>query len=283
MERMRISMRAAALVAALGVAGCFSLGRAEPEQQHYVLGAAAGSESSAGSSDPSGLTVGLRRLRIASYLEAPYLVVREEPGRVSYAEFHRWAEPLDGGISRAIAGWMAGRGSIRAVDLAPWPARERYDYLVQLHVDRFEGVAGAGSDAGMAHVHASWEIIRQSDGTVLERGITEHQQPGWRAGDYPGLVRLLDAGLRAIAADVAGSLERLGVPDRISRAGDPGSPVLSRADAADATQTAQWWNAYPGALAAAKTAEVLPAGAHRAASAIPQHAPRTSGVMRWTS
>jgi uncharacterized lipoprotein YmbA len=200
----------ASLPLLLSLAGCFSLARQEPPQRHYVLGDGAPVAESRSAAAREGPTVGLRRLRLATYLEMPYVVVREGASEVAYSEYHRWGEPLGEGINRAVAGRLAARGGFRGVDTAPFPAQQRYDYLVQLHVERFEGVAptGAvtGSAQGEAQLLATWEVIRQADGVVVARGATDHRAPGWRVGDYPDLVRLLGAGLDVLTADVARSI-----------------------------------------------------------------------------
>jgi uncharacterized protein len=214
---MKNAIHAARLVALAGLialGGCFSLGRTETPQRHYVLGTERVQESAPAPGDLAGLTIGVRRLRLAPYLEAPFLVVRQGANRISYSEYHRWGEQLGGGINRVVAGHLAARTSVRAVDVAPWPVREQYDYLIQLHVERFEGVVPEATTAAEGEVHllASWEIIRQRDGAVLARGTTDHREPGWTVGDYSGLVRSLDAGLNVLTEDLASTLSGLGAP-----------------------------------------------------------------------
>ncbi len=203
--------RAIRLMSLLGLTlltGCFALGRTEPPQRHYVLGGTLAEQSEPPAGDLAGLTIGVRRLRLASYLDPPFLVVREGPQEISYAEYHRWGEQLGGGINRAVAGYLAARAPFQVIDVAPFPVREEYDYLVQLHVERFEGLAPeqpAGLE-GEVQMLATGEIIRQLDGTVLARGTTAYKEPGWTVGDYAGLVRSLDAGLNRLSQDVAAGL-----------------------------------------------------------------------------
>jgi uncharacterized protein len=213
MKTVRVA-RLMLIAGLIGLAGCYSLGRTEPPQRHYVLGGDRLPENVTPSASTAGLTVGVRRLRLASYLEAPFLVVREEVNRISYAEFHRWGEPLGGGINRAVASHLAAQTPVRGVDVAPWPARERYDYLIQLHVERFEGVAPEAGARGEGEVHilATWEIIQQRDGAVVARGVTDYRRDGWRVGDYADLVASLDAGLNTLSADLASTLLNLGAP-----------------------------------------------------------------------
>jgi uncharacterized protein len=207
---LRLATRAAGLVCLAGLivlAGCFSLSRTEPPQRHYVLGAEAAREDGMAAPALAGLAIGVRRLRLAPYLDPPFVVVRHGPNQIRYSEYHRWGEPLGGGINRAVAGYLAAGTPFRAVDTAPWPPREQYDYLIQLHVERFEGLIEDPADTeGEVLMVATWEIVRQRDGFVLARGTTEHRERAWLPGDYAALVRSLDAGLNLLARDVTAGL-----------------------------------------------------------------------------
>jgi uncharacterized protein len=215
------------LLLILTVGGCFSLARSEPPQQHYVLGAEP-QEVGRSAGNLEGLAVGVRRLQLAAYLDPPFLVVRRGRNRITYSEYHRWGEPLAGGINRAVASYLSASTPFRGVDVAPWAAREEYDYLIQLHVERFEGMAPEDPSAaeGTTHMLATWEIIRQQDGTALARGSTEHRDVGWVVGDYAGLVRSLDAGLNALSQDLISSLEDLASRSASLRGGGP-TPTLA--------------------------------------------------------
>jgi uncharacterized protein len=204
--------------------GCFSLGRTSPPLEEYVIGGASPTGTVAAIGALDGLAVGIRRLDLADYLASPAIVVRRGSHEVLTSDYHRWGEDLADGINRSVARHLAAAGSFRAVDVAPWPVRSSHDYLIQLHIARFEGVVpagmptaggeagGAGGRAsgaplagaeGAAHVRVSWEIIRQQDGAVLVRGATEHREEGWVVGDYAALVALLDQGVVVLARDLA--------------------------------------------------------------------------------
>jgi uncharacterized lipoprotein YmbA len=193
--------------------GCFKLNRGEPPQQHYVLGGSVPSEMAGASLAVPGFAIGVRRLQLASYLESPLIVVRRGSNQVEFSEFHRWGEPLGAGVNRSVAALLAAQQPVQRADVAPWPARAQYDYLVQLYLERFEGVASEDATAthGEAHLRASWEIIRQQDGVVLTRGSTDHRGPNWRIGDHDSLVTLLNGGLEVLARDIMTRLLSLAV------------------------------------------------------------------------
>lgn len=207
---MRHAMRVISPFALLALAGCFSLGRDTPALQQYVLGGAPPAAGAA-AGNLAGLTIGVRRLDLAPYLAVPAIVVRRGAHQIVVSEYHRWAEDPGEGINRAVAGYLAAGAPLRAVEFAPWSVRSRYDYLIQLHVARFEGVAPEDSAAphGEAHMLTTWEIIGQQDGAVLARGATDYRAQDWQVGDYAGLVTLLDRGLNAVARDLATCLRTL--------------------------------------------------------------------------
>jgi uncharacterized lipoprotein YmbA len=198
----------AAMLLLASLPGCFSLGRDSPELEQYVIGGAGLMDTMAPIAGLEGVAVGVRRIDLAPYIATPAIVVRRGTHEVVTSDFHRWGEAPADGINRAVARHLGDAASFLAVDVAPWPVRSRYDYLIQLHVTRFEGVMPTEPSAteGAVHIRATWEIIRQRDETVLARGSTEHWGKGWSVGDYAGLVALLNHGLAVLAYDVAAAI-----------------------------------------------------------------------------
>jgi uncharacterized lipoprotein YmbA len=211
--------RFAAAAALLVLAGCFKLSRDTPRVQYFVLNGAApsavasdtvtGEASGPPATSPGpGVAVGLRRIDLAAYLAVPSIVLRRGTNQLVVSEFHRWGEDLGEGINRVVAARLADTPPVRAVDVAPWAARARHDYLLQLHVSRFEGVADSAAAEGRSHLVAGWDIIRPVDGRVLVRGSTEALEGTWRVSDYAGLVSSLDAALARLARDIGRCLAR---------------------------------------------------------------------------
>lgn len=207
--------RMALPVAALLLGGCFTLSRESPPLRQYVLSAAAAGPiaiaPTGGAMSPTEratLTVGLRRVDLASYLAVQYIIVRRGTSELLTSEFHRWGEDVGEGINRAVAANLGSSSLVRTVDVAPWPAASRHTFLVQLHVTRFEGVADSAATEGRVHVAAGWDIIRPTDGRLLVRGTSDDRRESWRVGDYTGLVRGLDAALIRVARDISACLAR---------------------------------------------------------------------------
>ncbi len=196
------------LAALASTAGCFSLSRNAPPQRHYVLGSDRSPQTGAATApavaDSGAQVIGLRRPRVADYLATPFIVVRRGAHQIELSEFHRWAEDLDQAINRSVSGFLAELAPTHRVVTAPWPGGTRPDVVIQTHVLRFEGAApeDPASTAGEAHLLATWEVLRASDGSLLARGTTEVREESWVVGDFDGLMRHLEAGLARLAEDL---------------------------------------------------------------------------------
>jgi uncharacterized lipoprotein YmbA len=203
----------------LATMGCFKLSREARPLQQYVLSGSAVPVAPAiiaeGGADSAQLTLGLRRIDLAAYLAIPSIVMRRGAHEVMVSEYHRWGEDLGDGINRVVALYLTAQRPVRSVQVAPWPARTRHDFIVQLHVSRFEGTAEAEATQGRVHVMTTWDIIRPSDGAVLVRGISNDSTGTFGVGDYTTLVSALDAALARVAGDIGtclGVMQRDTVP-----------------------------------------------------------------------
>jgi uncharacterized protein len=196
--------------------GCINLKPQQDPTQFYVLEGVRTPEPASVVGILPGLSIGLRRLHLAEYLGNPRIAVRRGTHRVTYAEYHRWGESLDQGISRSLASLVAARGPFARVDVVPWPSHAQHDYVVQVDVQRFEGQAEEGALAplqrGEVHLLATWEIIRDADREIVARGTVNHRIDDWATDDYEELVAMLADALDALAEDLAAGFR--GLPAR---------------------------------------------------------------------
>lgn len=195
------------LSALLAVGGCFSLAREPSPPRHYVLGG--GANVAASTAAPAGTTIGLRPPRLAEYLATPFIVVRRDIHQIGFSDFDRWGEDVAEGIGRTVARRMSQRAPSLRVETTPWSTTAQPEYVIEMDVLRFEGVAPGDvpAEAGEAHILATWEITRRRDGALAASGTTEVREPGWTVGDFHGLVALLDAALDTLAAELLLGLE----------------------------------------------------------------------------
>jgi uncharacterized protein len=197
------------ILVAITLSGCFSLSRTETPTEHYVVGASRAQTPAVPADRLAGLSVGLRRIAVADYLVSPLIAVRLGEHRIGFSEYHRWGEELNSGVNRAVAAYLTERADFGSVDVVPWTTRTPRDFLIQIHLLRFEGLApeSEGGTVGEAYMLANWEIIGSRDGAILARGTTDYRGNNWTVGDYQSLVSMLDAGLQALSDDLVAGLE----------------------------------------------------------------------------
>ncbi|MBX2823051.1 MAG: PqiC family protein [Rhodothermaceae bacterium] len=210
------------LMALFFIQGCVNLKPPESTARFYVLGAREHTETPSASSlvkEDSGISVGLRRLRLAAYLDTPYIVLRHGTNEVSFSENHRWGEDLEKAINRTIQTHLNSHASIRRIDAAPWPINTTHDYLLQIHVLQFEGQTDALLAEEMpialedqdvqVHLVANWQIIDPNTNDVIHQEKTDVLLGGWNTDIYSNLVSGLDHTLKAMASDIAATLEAI--------------------------------------------------------------------------
>jgi len=200
------------MLATLLLAGCFSLGPTETTTRYYVLGSLT-DEVPVEQPARSDATIGLTRFSLPPYLESMRIVARRGTNRISFAEFDRWGEDLDRGISRTVAAHLARMLPVRKVEAAPWSVGSRPDAAIHVRVMRFEGVAASeeatGGSAGSVHLLAAWEIVDTTSREVLANGTTDYREQGWRTGDYAHLVSMLDEALLVLSREIARAVPAL--------------------------------------------------------------------------
>ncbi len=216
-SRIGRSLVAAGLLS-LVLVGCVRLLEPRPGQNitYYLLDSEV--EGDTALVDTTGVTVGLRRARLASYLDASRIVTRRGPNAIQFSEFHRWGEDLDQAINRVAALNLEQEEGVRTVEVVPWPEGARFDYVVQLHVLRFEGVGpapdseaddGPSSLEGHAQMVVRWTIFGGDREQILAQGITRHRKDGWRVTNYADLAAKLDTSLAVLARDIGPRLRSL--------------------------------------------------------------------------
>ena len=204
----------------LSVTGCVRL--LEPRKgdaTYYLLSEGPTTDAPpADTTGKTGLKVGVRQPRMASYLDATRMVTRRGPHEIQFSEFHRWGEDLNRGISRTVALNLQAQPGLQAVEVVPWSQGATFDYILELHVLRFEGVGppvdptvdeDAPPPEGHSQMVVQWSLLRPGDETVLAREVTRHQEPNWPVNNYGALVSRLGASLDVLVEDIKARLDTL--------------------------------------------------------------------------
>ena len=201
------------LVALFLIQGCVNLKPRENKIHFYVLGATSTQEQTSTSSVSDGISIGLKRLRLAEYLDTPYIVTRLGANEVRFAEFHRWGEDLGPAINRVVADYLSARPNIQRVDLVPWTLGARHDYEIQIQVLQFEGFLSgpesSNTSAMDVQLVAHWQIADAKTKSVIKRGTTDENLGDQSVFLYPSLVSGLESMLEKLSQDLIAALDEL--------------------------------------------------------------------------
>jgi uncharacterized lipoprotein YmbA len=155
---------------------------------------------------PGAVRVGLRAIRLESYLRRKEMVVRTGANEVEFRDYRRWAEPLDAAVGRVLRLRLLEEPGVAQVLVDPFPVDQEHDYDVAVDVRRCEGTADAsGKDA--ANFSAMIEITTAGPGAhVVARKLFTAPAAAWDGRDYGQLASLLSADIAALGQEVASDL-----------------------------------------------------------------------------
>ena len=151
--------------------------------------------------------VRLRPVELANYLQTKDMAVRTGTNEITFALFHRWAEPLDAGIRRVLAQDLRAAPAIRNVITdEPAPAGCSV-YTLSVHVLTCEGIRT--DHMGSAAFAAVWEITGPGfPGAVLDQGVFRARPASWTPGDYGQLASQTSKSLEEFSDMLVGAITR---------------------------------------------------------------------------
>ena len=133
------------------------------------------------------------------------MVVRTGTNQIHFADFDRWAEPLDQGISRVMKETLSSARNVESVALNSH-GDETLDYEVAIRMLACEGVR-LGSGSSSIRFALTWEARSVwTNSLVTKRGVFSEDPAAWDGKDYGQLAERLSEAIagasRALAADL---------------------------------------------------------------------------------
>ncbi len=170
-----------------GIAAIFLLslplfcGCATKSPNYYVLHSlqseAPGVKTARAESD---LTIGVGPIKIPEYLDRPQMATRSTPNSLEFAEFDKWAEPLDKNLASVLAENLSILLSTDRVVVFPWVGSRHVLYQVTVDVAQMEYTPD-----GKAVLVAGWSVFGNDGDKLLEtkrsRIIVPVQSTGFEA------------------------------------------------------------------------------------------------------
>lgn len=150
-----------------------------------------------------GTAVGLGPIRLPEYLDRPQIVTRMSPNEVRFAEFERWAAPLAGSFSSALAENLSTLLGTDRIALHPWKATTSIDCRVEIEVSRFDGKPG---DSVL--LESRWIVFSEDRERVLSTKTSSIREPVSGKG-YEALVAAQSRALAALGREIAEAIRSL--------------------------------------------------------------------------
>lgn len=150
------------------------------------------------------MRLGVGQISLPAYLDRPQVVTRSGNSRMTVADFHQWAEPLETSFQRVLkenlSNWL---GTDEVVTL---PSRRGLplDYQVEIDVTRFD--ADQTSEVAL---DARWLIFDGRGDRLQESGRSVVKRQFAVAGDYEAIAGVMSQCLGAMSADIAKALDAL--------------------------------------------------------------------------
>ena len=190
----------AAAVAALALAAC---GTTAPAR-FYSLSttATATTNATAAGAPASSVTVVVGPVSIPATVDRPEFVTTASLNSVEVNAFNRWAEPLNDGIARTVAGNLAALLGGATVAVAPL-ANFAPTYRVSLRVQRFESTLNES-----VLVEAVW-VVRKEPNGLAQSGHTLARETVSGPG-FDALTAAHSRALATVSADIAAAIRAAG-------------------------------------------------------------------------
>ena len=204
MPRRPIALLVGALtVASLG--GCALLQPHPDPTRFYVLTVPHSSTERTAAGDFKRLRIGLKTVEVPAYLRGSSMVVRTGTNEIHFAEFDRWAEPLDQGISRVVKESLSSAHNVDSVTLNSH-GDGALDCEVAIRILSCEGVRVENGGSSIRFV-STWEVRAVGTNSMATKsgGFTAGAV-AWDGKNYAQLAELLSEAIArtstALAADL---------------------------------------------------------------------------------
>jgi len=193
-----------------GIAAIFLLsllllcGCASKPSNYYILNslqsAAPGVEMARTDND---LTIGVGPINIPEYLDRPQMATRSTPDSLQFAEFDKWAEPLQKNLTRVLAENLAILLSTDRVGVYPWLTGTQVQYQVTVDITQLERMP-----EGKVILAARWNVLGDHGDNLLLVKSSRFSIPIESAG-YEGIASAESRAVEALSREIALAIKSL--------------------------------------------------------------------------
>jgi len=185
-----------------------SCGRSRPSRFYVLIPTVEAKASPAQGEGESidSISIGIGPVKFSDYLQRPQILSQTKANELEYAEYDRWAEPLDHNFARVVAENLSNLVPAAHVFVFPWRGSAGVQYSVTFEVLRFS----EGAD-GKVTLIVLWSIYDEEEIKLISRKKSTFTHPGPRGDEtyYQELAgimsRMVEDLTREIAKELLGS------------------------------------------------------------------------------
>ncbi|MDW3095546.1 MAG: PqiC family protein [Gammaproteobacteria bacterium] len=141
------------IILCIFVSSC-SIGGTTRSSQFYVLDAIA----TADSHEAKNLHLGVGPILVPGYINRPQIVTKSESAELIYAEFERWAEPMDEMFTRTLTQNITINSGSNSIISHPWSSNANLNKELTAKIIKFEN-----NSKGHALLIVQWQLLNKDD------------------------------------------------------------------------------------------------------------------------
>ena len=187
---------------ALALSGCISVSNS-PTPRFYVLQSVYENQVSKKINIASDVLIGVGPVKIPEYQDRPQIVTQDKEKMLKFAQFDRWGEPLDLGMTRLIRENLAVMLPEAKFTLYPWNSSVPVKYQVVVEIVQLD----SDLDKDLFIV-AQWLVIDVQNTKTIIIKRSEFRQ-SIVPQNYSGLAKTLGMACASLSSEIAEALATL--------------------------------------------------------------------------
>jgi len=205
---LRRGLQALALLALVaGVAGCSLIPPPVADPTRYYVLSSRGPAETLATGIGSGPTLGFVAVELPTYLRTTKsMLVRRSDHEIYFADYSRWAEPIDSGVGLIVRDGLLTSGRLGAVVSPPYTPGQPRAFDLRVRLIRCEG--GRNADGGNVAIFIArydlTPIDKSTDASI--RGTFAATERPWDGTDFGQLAALLSLAATELASEIASKL-----------------------------------------------------------------------------
>jgi len=186
----------------LFLSGCISVSNS-PTPRFYMLQAVDGNKVSKKINTAPDVVIGVGPVKIPEYQDRPQIVTQDKEKMLKFAQFDRWGEPLDLGMTRLIRENLAVMLPEAKFTLYPWNSSVPVKYQVVVEIVQLD----SDLDKDLFIV-AQWLVIDVQNTKTIIIKRSEFRQ-SIVPQNYSGLAKTLGMACASLSSEIAEALATL--------------------------------------------------------------------------